>query len=510
MRHGLARLRTAEFLYETRLFPDVEYTFKHALTHELAYGSLLHDRRRTLHARIVEAVERVWADRLSEHVERLAYHAVRGEVWTKAVSYLRQAGAKAMSRCAYREAVGCLEQALDALRHLPAGRETLECAVDIRFELRTALYPLGEFERTLAHLREAQPPAEALGDDRRLARISAYLCVALRRLGDFEGAIEAGERSLALANAIDDLSLRAPTTLYLGQALWLTGAHRRAVDVFRENVDSLTHDELRQRFGAPGHPGVFSMTDLASVLVELGDFLEAKRFGEAGLAVAEELAHPFTSIAAYLAVAHVSTAAGEFATAIARLERARSLCDRGDFPIQRIMVQARLGYAYLFSKRLADGLALLEEAAQHVDRIDGFYRPRLLGWLSEGYLLSGRVDDAAREAERAMAITPPNAPGVRAWMLRLAGDVASHGEPVEVERAAGYYRDAGSLAEALEMRLLHAHCRLGLGTLYRRAGKRALAQEHLTTAAAMYREMGMGFWLEKAEVELGPPQRTLP
>ena len=501
MRRGLARLRTAEFLYEMRLFPDVEYTFKHALTHELAYGSLLHDRRRALHARIVEAGERVWADRLSEHVERLAYHAVRGEVWAKAVGYLRQAAAKAMSRSAHREAVGCLEQALEALRHAPAGRKTLECAVDIRFELRTALYPLGEFERTLAYLREAQPLAEALGDDRQLARISAYVCVALRRLGDFEGAIEAGERALSLANAIDDPSLRVATTLYLGQALWSTGAGRRAVEVFRKNVDSLTHDELRQRFGAPGHPGVFSMTDMASALVELGDYAEAKRIAEAGLAVAEELAHPFTSIAAYLAVAHVAAAAGEFATAIARLEQARSLCERGDFPLQRIAAQGRLGYAYLFSQRLADGLALLEEAAQHVDRIDGFWRPELLGWLSEGYLLSGRVGDAAREAERAMAITPRNAPGVRAWMLRLAGDVASHGDHIEAERAAGYYRDAASLAEALELRLVRAHCDLGLGKLYRRTGKREQAREHLTTAATMYREMGMRFWLEQAEAE---------
>ena len=92
MRRGLARLQAAEFLYETRLFPDPEYTFKHALTHDVTYGSLLQERRRTLHARIVGAIERFYPDRLSEHVERLAHHAVRGELWEKAVAYLRQAG----------------------------------------------------------------------------------------------------------------------------------------------------------------------------------------------------------------------------------------------------------------------------------------------------------------------------------------------------------------------------------------------------------------------------------
>src|SRR5262249_32717531 len=119
LRQGLAQLQATEFLYETRLFPDLEYTFRHALTHEVAYGSLLHERRRALHARIVEAIESLYRQRLAEHVERLAHHALRGEAWDKAVVYLHQAGQKAAERSAYREATAAYEQALEALRHLP-------------------------------------------------------------------------------------------------------------------------------------------------------------------------------------------------------------------------------------------------------------------------------------------------------------------------------------------------------------------------------------------------------
>ena len=100
VRQSLARLQAAEFLYEARLFPELEYTFKHALTHEVTYAGLLQDRRRALHARILEAMEQLYADRLDEHVERLAHHAVRGEVWEKAVPYLRQAGLRAAARSA--------------------------------------------------------------------------------------------------------------------------------------------------------------------------------------------------------------------------------------------------------------------------------------------------------------------------------------------------------------------------------------------------------------------------
>ena len=115
MHRGLAHLQAAEFLYETRLFPEQAYTFKHALTHEVAYGGLLHERRRALHARIVAALEALAPERLAEQVDRLAHHALRGEVWDKALTYFRQAGARAMARSANQEATACFEQALVAL-----------------------------------------------------------------------------------------------------------------------------------------------------------------------------------------------------------------------------------------------------------------------------------------------------------------------------------------------------------------------------------------------------------
>ena len=172
---AIGRLQAAEFLYEAGIFPDLEYTFKHALTHDVAYGSLLQDRRRTLHRQIVETIERLYPDRLAEHVERLAHHAFRGEAWEKAVTYLRQAGAKAFARSANREALAYFEQALTALTHLPETRETLEQAIDLRFDLRNALFPLAEFGRIEGYLREAEALARTLDDQRRLGWVSAYM-----------------------------------------------------------------------------------------------------------------------------------------------------------------------------------------------------------------------------------------------------------------------------------------------------------------------------------------------
>ena len=479
---------------------DERFDFTHDRIREVAYDAILTPRKKLLHRQVAETIEELFPDR-EAHASALARHYRDAGVWNAAVTYFRQAGRSAIARSAYREAVACFEEARRGLRHLPRTHDTLEAEIDVRVELRTALYPLGEFERTVAYLREAEPLADVLGDAGRQGRIAAYVCVAFRRSGDFEGAIEAGERALALASSMDDVSLRVATTLYLGQALWFTGSCRRAVEVFRKNVDSLTPEQLRQRHGAPGYPGVFSMTDLGSVLAELGEFAEAKSVCERGLAVAEELAHPFTSIAAYVAGASVRIAAGEFALAIPLLERALAIAEGGDFPVQRISARARLGYAYLFDDRRVEGCALLEDAVREVDRVDGFWRPRILGWLGEGLLLGRRVDEAARLAERAIAITPPKAPIVRAWMLRLAADVASHTTHADVDRAAGLYRDAAALADALELRLLHAHCHLGLGRLYRSAGDRRAAAE-LLEATGAFRAMGTAYWLSIAESEL--------
>src|SRR5262249_19602101 len=171
-------------LYETRLFPEHVYTFKHALTQEVASSSLLLERRRALHARIVAAVERLYADRLAEQAERLAQHALRGEGWDKAVAYWREAGTKALARGALREVVRCYEQALAALRHLPVSRATQEQAIDLRLDLRGALLELGELRPMLDHLREAATLAEALGDQPRRGRVAALMCPYFPEVGD--------------------------------------------------------------------------------------------------------------------------------------------------------------------------------------------------------------------------------------------------------------------------------------------------------------------------------------
>jgi class 3 adenylate cyclase/tetratricopeptide (TPR) repeat protein len=344
--HGLAHLQAAEFLYETRLFPEHAYTFKHALTHEVAYGGLLQERRRVLHARIVEALEAFAGDRVTEQVERLAHHALRGEVWDKALVYCRQAGEKAVARSAYREAVGSFEQALSVLLHLPETRATREQAIDLRLTLRSALRPLGELGRILAYLHEAEALAEALDDPRRLGQVSRFLSSHAHDMGAYDQAIAAAQRTLALATVSGDGVLQAVAHYFLGLAYHAQGDYRRAIDCLGQTVAALGGAQQRERFGAFSLPSVNARARLAWCHAELGTFAEGRAFGDEGLRIAEADNRPASLITASWGIGLLALRQGDLPRALPLLERAVNICHEANFPAAFPWIAAALGAAH--------------------------------------------------------------------------------------------------------------------------------------------------------------------
>jgi tetratricopeptide (TPR) repeat protein len=153
--------------------------------------------------------------------------------------------------------------------------------------------------------------------------------------------------------------------------------------------------------------------------------------------------------------------------------------------------------------RVTDGLALLDEAVSLAETKNRSARGIFLALQSEALLLAGRPDEARRAASRGLeGARPRRERGAEVWNLRALGDVAAHGEPPDVVAAEGYFQQALALAKELGMRPLVARCHAGLAKLYRRTGKQQEAEEHLSIATTMYREMGMTYWQEKAEAEM--------
>jgi tetratricopeptide (TPR) repeat protein len=505
LHRGLTHLQTAEFLYETRLFPEMEYTFKHALTHEVAYGSLLQGRRRALHARIVEAIERLYPDRLAEQVDRLAQHTFRGEVWDKSVAYCRQAGVKATECSAYQEAVAYLEQALEALRHLPEERASCEQAIDIRLHFRVVLFPLGELQRTLDRLREAEAYAARLNDQRRLGQVLASMIGCWWLMGAPDHAVEYGERARSIAAALGDVELQMRSTLSLGQAYVTMGHYRRAADFLRTTLESPQGDLRYQRYGGAVIPAVNSRAWLAWSLAELGEFEAGMAPGAEAIQLAEATGHPYSLINACHSFGLLHLRRGDLDKALPVLEQGFDVCNAWGFhTLGFYAVAPSLGWAYVLAGRVAEALPLLERVVEQTEA-RGVIFGHILGVipLGEGYLRAGRIDDALHQAQHAVEVCRQHQErGHEAWALRLLGEIDAHLDPPAVESAETYYRQALSLANELEMRPLQAHCHHGLGTLYAKIGQRGQSHAELCAAIELHRAMEMTFWLPQAEATL--------
>ncbi len=221
LRRGLARLQAREFVYEAKLFPDLEYTFKHALTHEVVYGGLLRDRRHALHARAITAIERVYADRLAEHVEQLAHHAFRGEVWDKAMQYMQRMGPPASApsidavTLGGAESTGHLwwsgahERALPlVLREIEFSRSFRNFAFSVigNYRLGQIYHSLGEYAKAVEPLRrnveviEPDLHAQTFGLAGLPAVFSrAWLALCLVEQGETAEAAALAEEAVAIA-----------------------------------------------------------------------------------------------------------------------------------------------------------------------------------------------------------------------------------------------------------------------------------------------------------------------
>jgi class 3 adenylate cyclase/tetratricopeptide (TPR) repeat protein len=500
LRHGLAHLQAAELLYETRLLPEPEYTFKHALTHEVAYGGLLLERRRVLHARVVEALEALAPERASEQVERLAHHALRGEVWDKAVTCCQQAGARAFDRAAFREAVAYYEQALQALAHLPEHSDTRVLAIELCLALGDALTQLGEHARRLALLGEAEAQARALDDQARLGRVLATMAEALRLTGDPDGAMAAGQQALVLAAALGESALQVQASQKLAVVYHAIGDFGRAAELLRQNMEAADRES-----GTPSTDvRIGSRVRLVQTLSMLGEFAEGRRHGEEALRLATLEGRGAIPIIAHGCLGQLYLAQGDLEHAIRVLDQGLALCRSSGHQGWLRPIAAGLGYAYALWGRLAEGRALLEEAIR-VTLCTGALdnHSRRVAWLSEVCRLAGCSEEARQHARQAFDLARQHKERANeAHALHQLGVVYAHAALPDVVQAEAHYQQALALAEELGMRPLVAHCHRGLGTLYAQAGRRAQARAALAAAINLYSAMDMTFWLPQAEATL--------
>jgi class 3 adenylate cyclase/predicted ATPase len=482
LRRHLDQLQSAEFLYETALFPALEYTFKHALTHEVTYGSLLGDRRRALHARIVEAIERLYADRLGEQIERLAGHAVRGEIPDKAVTYLHEAGARALRRSANNQAVDYFTQALDLLARWPVGpeREGQELRLLLAFGpalQMTRGFGAPEVGRTYTRASEL---GEAIGQPAEHFQALWGRWLFTTSGGDYAEGRRIAEALIALGERLGDRALlleahhaMAPTTLWVGEL----ESTRRHCEQGIALYDTEQHRSLAFLYG--GHdPSVCCRMHAALALWMLGHPALALERSRSGLALARDLAHAGSIVNAFPFAVLVHQLVGDRVTLADLVESMVAMSNEYG-------LRQWLAYGRIFENWIRAGQDRGQDAIDQIRHAIDEYRamgstiwvPAFQGLLADVCLKHGATEEGLTTIAEALELA--DVTGAHLWtpeFHRLRGELLLARAGAEEAHAEAAFRQAIDGAREQGARSWELRAAVSLSRLWERRGKREEAR----------------------------------
>ncbi|HEY7520679.1 MAG TPA: adenylate/guanylate cyclase domain-containing protein [Methylomirabilota bacterium] len=465
LRAGMARLTAQEFVFEAVLFPEVEYTFRHALIHEVAYGGMLAERRRALHARMVAALEGRYADRLPEGAARLAHHAMRGELWDKAARYARQAADRTAAMCVDLEAIEHYRRALDALTRLPATKESVREAIDVRLALRAPLWRRGELEPLLEIFREAEALGTAHGETDRLDAVYSLFVQYYWAKAEYTRALEYGARCIETGRRRGDVGLEVTGHYYVGSSHSLQGRFATALEHYHAIIERLAGRHERERFGLSGQPYSGACALAAQSLVEQGDFDGALKLLEDGDRVVAAANHLYSRVPVAVSRGYLLLHTAAPAEAARAMEPVVAICRENNFAGQTMRALTVLGQAYALDGRSAEAIPLLEEAVALQERAGAFTnRAWWVRTLADAYRRTGRLAEAETTARTAMEFaTRSGERPQEAWVEALLGEIARDRRRPDDART--HLSRARTLARELGMRPLALHAEQQLGAL---------------------------------------------
>jgi class 3 adenylate cyclase/tetratricopeptide (TPR) repeat protein len=492
----LLNLQGLELIYEKSLFPELEYVFKHALTQEVAYNSLLSNRRKEIHKKIGKAIEELYAESLEEFYGVLAYHFSKGEELEKAHQYLKLAGEKATQDHALWEAYGFFKEDVELLNRLEDSEEKKRKLIEVIRLMRVSLMFLGFPEGSLSFLQQGERLAKELGDTRNLAVINSGIGYYYNFAGDYLTSIRYTEEAFEEARKAQDVDLMAPLGFALCSAYLATGRHKEYIEKMPDVIRLIERTGRKTDFfGQPLNPYTHISGQCGGALGALGRFDEAKVMLEKALGNAIQIGDP-----AILGMAHGQCGVffsrkGDWKSAKEHLEKALTYSQEAKYAFGIALYLCSLGQVYSYLGDPETGRRLAEEGLQ-IFRDSGmeFHLSGMHVTMGNIYLDLGDLEKAGTSMEEALRLSRKNSEKVYEGMALVGlGRVCGKRKPPQREKAEEFFSQG--LAINHDLKPLYSQGCLFLGEFYLDMGEKEKALENLRKAESLFQEMGMDYWL---------------
>jgi len=406
LKSHLLSLQGLEFIYEKSLFPELEYMFKHALTQEVAYESLLVKRRKELHQKIGQAIEELYPERMEEFYEVLGYHYSRSEKHEKAYQYLKLSGDKATQGHSPWEAFRFYRAAIDALNVLPDYERRKKRSIEVRLSILTPMIRLGFPEDSLEILQEGERLCRELGDELSLARLASNIGIAYAYAGDTVQAQKYNETAFYAAEGTDDIDLIAQTGFMLCALYLVAGLYSGIAKVAPKVIARLESSRREAEIYSATHGNLYSMllAYYGPAIGFQGDFEQGATLCEKGLNFALQLNDP-------VSLAHIEFLYGSLFLSKGDSQRSAEHYESSIIYSEEIQDYVLLGLAWVFLGETYRQLGELETARKYIEKGLKIYQdigmPDLVsyltyGWLGMVYIYEGNLEVARSNIEKSL------------------------------------------------------------------------------------------------------------
>ena len=501
----LSELKDRELLYERGIWPQSVFSFKHAYTHDVAYDSILEARRAEIHGKTGQAIEALFPGRLEEHYKTLAHHYSESKNPEKAYEYSKKAAEKAIHNYSNREGYALCKEAIKALRQMSDTGSYRQRFIEIVELMIDAAWPLSYPEGTLEILKEGEGFAQSTGDEKALVRIQSVIGDCHNINGDLPLAIEYGEKAYAKAEELANTDLIIEASEILMNIYTFNGWMHKANEIGIKAIHLITNAQREDDFFGMGFNAyAYFCSIVGTQMCYLGNFDEGYAYSRRGSAHAAETSDILTLAMAEVCHGFCCSLRGEGEAAKRHLQKSLRHFEKREYPIGLGAAHAHLGWAHYL-------LGELEAAREHVEKSCEIQAEKgslslaqmCSYYLSMLYYEFGDLEKGRDYTEKALATAQSlDSRHSQALISISLGRILAKADLGLVDEAENAIRGGIAVLEELDLRPHLAQGYLFLGILYKETNREEMAIENLKMAEESFAEMGMPYWLEKAQAAL--------